>query len=103
MKPGKSNYGMVKGHEEEILAMAAVGKTHAEIAALFEFKDRFVVKKFLKRRRRRERKIEQGILVPRRGRPLGNVTTCESKDQEIKRLKMENKLLRDFLHAAGRK
>ena len=91
---------MVKKHESEILAMESVGKTHAEIAKLLSFKDRFVVKEFLKRRRRRERQIEQGIIVPKRGNPL---TACESEDREIKLLKMENELLRDFLRATGRK
>ena len=100
MKTKKSNYGMVKIHESEILAMEAAGKTHTEIAKMLGFKDRFVVKEFLKRRRRRERKIEQGIIVPRRGKTL---TACERKDQEIKLLKMENDLLRDFLRATGRK
>lgn len=40
----------------------------------------------------------------RRGRPRKNPITTEHELQlENKRLKMENELLRDFLHLAGRK
>jgi hypothetical protein len=47
--------------------------------------------------------IEAGITPRRRGRPpKGYKLTEDEKDNEIKRLKMENELLRDFLRAAGR-
>lgn len=101
MSEKKSEYGKVKEYEEEILAMFAVGKTHKEIAENFGFKDRLVIKEFLKRRRRRERKIEQGTLVPRKA--PSNAESCENVNDKIKRLTMENELLRDFLRVAGRK
>jgi hypothetical protein len=48
--------------------------------------------------------IADGIVPRRRGRlPKGFLTTEQEKDNEIKRLKMENELLRDFLRIAGRK
>jgi len=99
----KSNYGKIKIYEEEILAMISVGKTHLEIAKHFGLKDRYVIKEFLKRKRRRERKIEQGEINPRRGNASSNLELSENKDNELKRLKMENELLRDFLFAVGRK
>ncbi|NCB53070.1 MAG: hypothetical protein EOM54_14530 [Clostridia bacterium] len=56
------------------------------------------------RHNRTERQIEAGIVPRRRGRPpKGYKATDSEKDNEIKRLKMENELLRDFLRASGRK
>ena len=53
------------------------------------------------------RRIQNGKVekVPRkRGRPRAKpLTTLEEFEQENKRLKMENELLRSFLQAAGRK
>lgn len=78
--------------------------TLREIADKFGFKDKYVVKEFLKRERRNQRKQECGILPKRRGRPpKGYVSTEQEKDNEIKRLKMENELLRDFLYRGGRR
>ncbi len=99
MASKKSNYGLVKQYEEEIEVMIAEGKTQKEIADHYGFKDRYVIKEFLKRKRRRQRKIEQGIIIPRQGRPL---TLDQKNENEIKRLRMENELLRDFLHVVGR-
>ena len=98
------NYTPILLYKDKIIQMVEDGKTHKEIADHFGFKDRFVVKDFLKRERRKERKAEQ-IKQPKLcGRPSKNKTPTEQdKDREIKRLKMENDLLRDFLHLAGRK
>lgn len=98
------NYTPILLYKDKIIQMVKDGKTHKEIADHFGFKDRFVVKDFLKRERRRERKAEQKTQPKLCGRPSKNkVPTEQDKDREIKRLKMENDLLRDFLHLAGRK
>ncbi|MEE1491870.1 MAG: hypothetical protein UGF45_07600 [Massilioclostridium sp.] len=48
--------------------------------------------------------MEAGIMPRRRGRPpKGYVPTKQEKENEIRRLKMENELLRDFLRLAGRR
>ena len=87
-----------------MLEMKAFGKTNREIAERFGFKDKYVVKEWVKRYNRRIRKMEAGILPRRRGRPpKGYMTTEQEKDNEIRRLKMENELLRDFLRLAGRR
>ena len=97
-------YTKIQGLREEIVKMSAEGKTQREIAEYFGFKDKYVVKGYLKRERRKERAQSYGILPHRRGRlPKGNPVTESEKDNEIKRLRMENELLRDFLRAAGRK
>ena len=97
-------YTHVQEVEKEMLEMKAFGKTNQEIAERFGFKDKYVVKEWGKRYNRRIRKMEAGILPRCRGRPpKGYVTTEQEKDNEIRRLKMENELLRDFLRLAGRR
>lgn len=89
---------------EEVKKMRGEGKTYREIAEYFNLRDSESVRGLLKRDRRKRTKLEAGIMPRRRGRPpKGYVSTEADKDQEIKRLKMENELLRDFLRIAGRK
>jgi len=103
---GKRNYTEVQALLPEIKVMLSEGKTHREVAEHFGFKDKYVVKQLLIRERRKERKLEVGIVPRSKGRPK---KTAEPKDivgeqaYEIQRLQMENKLLRDFLHCTGRK
>ena len=90
----------------EIRAMAAEGKTQREIAEYYGFKDKYVVKQLLTRERRKERKLEAGILPRPKGRPRKDSAPREivaEQAYEIQRLRMENKLLRDFLRFTGRK
>ena len=85
---------------DEVKKMREEGKTHREIAEYFNLRDSESVRKLLKRDRQKRTKLEAGIMPRRRGRPpKGYIST----DQEIKRLKMENELLRDFLQIAGKK
>lgn len=88
----------------EVKTMIESGKTYREIALYFNLRNKESVRELLKRDRRNQKKIEIGITPRRRGRPpKGHVTTEQEKDNEIKRLKMENELLRSFLQIAGRK
>ena len=101
----KRNYGKIKQYENEILAMKEAGYTKRKIAEELNLTSE-QVKEFLKRHRRRERKIEAGIRVRPQGRPAkgSEVNSVElAQKYEIKRLKMGNKLLRDFLQLTGRK
>ena len=87
-----------------MLEMKAAGKTNREIAEYFGFQDKYVVKRWVKRYNRRMRQMKAGIMPRRRGRPpKGYVPTEQEKENEIRRLKMENELLRDFLRLAGRR
>ena len=59
----------------------------------------------LERERRKERKLEAGILLRSKGRPRKDAVPrniVAEPAYEIRRLQMENKLLRDFLHFTGR-
>ena len=90
----------------EIRAMEAAGKTKREIAEYFGLRDKNVVKQLLKREWRKEEKIVAGIMPHPKGRPRKDAPPRDvvvEQAHEINRLKMENKLLRDFLQLTGRK
>ena len=96
-------YTHVHALENEIMLMKESGKTNREIAEHFGFKNKYVVKQLVARKNRRERYIQAGIQLRSRGRPpKSSVNVEQAKDNEIKRLKMENELLRDFLRLVGR-
>ena len=77
----------------QIAAMRDEGRTRREIADTLslEFDQ---VKSWIKRNNRKERNLAQGITPKPKGRPR--------KQSEIEQLRMENKLLRDFLQFTGR-
>ena len=102
----KRNYTHVQMLLPEIKAMLAEGKTQREAAENYGFRDKQVVKRLLERERRKEQKLEAGIRPRPKGRPRkdaapGDVVVKQS--YEIQRLRMENKLLRDFLRFTERK
>ena len=97
-------YTHVQVVEKEMLEMKAAGKTNREIAEYFGFQDKYVVKRWVKRYNPRMREMEAGIMPRRRGRPpKGYVPMEQEKENEIRRLKMENELLRDFFRLAERR
>ena len=96
-------YEHIKKIASEIFEMKAKGYTKREIAEYFGL-SKEQVKNLINRHNRAEREKKLGILPKRKGRPpKGYVPTEQEKDNEIKRLKMENDLLRDFLRLAGRR
>ena len=102
----RQKYTHVQALLPEIRAMEAAGKTKREIAEHFGLRDKYVVKQLLARERRKEEKMVAGILPRPKGRPRKDTPTRDvvaEQAYEIKRLKMENKLLRDFLQLTGRK
>jgi len=102
----KREYTKVDAVIPEIKAMVAAGKTQREIAEHFGFKDKDVVKNALHRERAKEAKLTAGIVPRKKGRPCKDTAPrniIEAQAYEIKRLKMENELLRDFLQSAGRR
>ena len=86
--------------------MIAEGRTQREVAEYYGFQDKQVVKSLLKRERRKGRRLEAGILPRPKGRPRKDAAPRDivaEQAYEIQRLRMENQLLRDFLHFTGRK
>lgn len=102
----KRNYTHIQVLLPEIKAMLGEGKTQREVAEHYGFKDKYVVKQLLTRERRKERKLKAGILPRPKGRPRKDAAPRDivaEQAYEIQRLRMENKLLRDFLHFTGRR
>lgn len=102
----KRNYTHIQEFLPEIEEMIAGGKSQREVAEHFGFKDKYVVKELLKRERRKQRKKSAGIMPQPKGRPRKDAAPRDivvEQAYEIKRLRMENELLRDFLRSTGRK
>lgn len=96
-------YTRIEMLEKEILKMRESGKSRREIWEHFGLcKKQY--ENFLNRYNRKQKELAVEIVPGHRGRPSkASVGNELSKDNEIKRLKMENSLLRDFLYATGRK
>ena len=92
--------------KRKIKAILAEGKTQREVAEYYGFRDNQVVKRLLERERRKERKLEAGIRPRPKGRPRKDAAPRDvvaEQAYEIQRLRMENKLLQDFLRFTKRK
>ena len=91
--------------EPEIVAMREAGKTRREIAEHFGLEVRQIVW-WVSRYNRKQAKLAAGIAPRPKGRPRkdGIPRNIEAEQAyEINRLRMENKLLRDFLQSTERK
>ena len=102
----KRRYTHIQEILPEIKAMIANGKSHREIEEFFGLTGDRPVHNLLKRERRKEKKVTVGIIPRPKGRPRKDVSARDvvaEQVYEINRLKMENKLLRDFLQLTGRK
>jgi transposase-like protein len=92
--PGWMKYEAFRMYEEE-------GKSQAEIRALLGIQDRDRLDKWFKEvRNEREGNLK---ILKQRGRPHKTpVTKQREVELELKRLRMENELLKSFLLEAGR-
>ena len=96
-------YTHIKQYEDEILRLKEEGYCYREIGEKTGFtKDE--IRGLIKRRNRMSRKIEEGYVPKQKGRPrVRPITTEEELRKELKKLQMENELLRDFLSETERK
>ena len=98
----KRKYTHIKAMEQQIITMREVGMTRQEIAdELGLTKEQ--IKGWIKRNNRRGRKFLQEQEHKAKGRPRkdGNLPRQDIQ-KELERLRMENKLLRDFLQSTER-
>ena len=96
-------YTKIKVLEPEIIAMRAAGKTRKEIAEALGL-EKVQIKSWINRYNKEQLRREAGVLPKKKGRPRKNAEEIiKEQAYEIKRLKMENELLRDFLQSVGRK
>jgi transposase len=98
-------YTDIKQYENQIMEMRAAGKTRREIAQALGL-EKEQIKGWITRFNREQRKLEAGIKPRPKGRPRKDAEPRDivaEQAYEIERLKMENKLLRDFMRLAGRR
>ena len=112
-------YRHIKIYEKEILELKNKGLTKREIGEKLGFTEK-QVHNFITRNNANKRKLASGMKIKPKGRPRKDGTklppsiqqlsklsqmqyAMASKDRYIKRLEMENELLRDFLSLIERK
>ena len=99
----KRKWTNIKAIEPEIIDMRQAGKTRQEIADHFGL-DKKQIKDWVNRYNREQARLAAGLAPKQRGWPRkGTAANIAEYEYEINRLKMENKLLRDFLQFTGRK
>ena len=87
----------------EINAMRKAGKTRQEIADHFGL-DKIQIKNWINRYNKEVKRLEAGIAPRPKGRPRKDGQPPHQREKtELERLRMENKLLRDFLQLTERK
>lgn len=99
-------YTQIELLKDEILRLRRENITTTEIAKTLGLEKKQITN-FITRHNRKERKIQAGIILRGKGRPPKDLADSKvnrdlEKDYEINRLRMENKLLRDFHQIAGR-
>lgn len=108
------NYQHISKYEKEILELKSQGLTRKEIGEKLGFTQQ-QVHNFITRYNEKQRKIKTGVALKAKGRPPKDYEITEDmkinelkyiiarKDSKIKRLEMENELMRDFLSLTERK
>lgn len=98
-------YTHIQGLEEEILSMRQKGATRQEIADQLGL-SKSQIKNWINRYNRKQAKLKAGISPRPKGRPRKSDAPRDivtEQAYEIRRLRMENELLRDFLQSTERK
>ena len=99
---GKRKWTNMQVLEPQILAMREAGMSRRMIADELGLELR-QIENWINRRNRSKARLSLGIVPKRKGRPRKYpLSTMEQYEQEIARLQMENKLLRDFLQSTER-
>ena len=107
-------YHHMEKYERELDELKRQGKTYREIGEQFGFSPK-QVENCITRYRRKQAMFNAGIAPRKKGRPVKDHAVTEEtkaaelkyilarKDAKIKRLEMENELMRDFLSLTERK
>lgn len=108
------SYRHIQEYEKEIMELRKQGKTKREICEKYGFSMKQLTN-FITRYNIKQKKHEAGIALRAKGRPPKDYEITEDmkinelkyiiarKDSTIKRLEMENELMRDFLSLTERK
>ena len=107
-------YRHISQYEQEIIELREQGKSKREICEIYGFSMKQLTN-FITRYNRKQEKIKAGIALKAKGRPPKDYAVTEEmkinelkyiiarQDSKIKRLEMENELMRDFLSLTERK
>ena len=112
-------YKSIKQFEQEIIELKERGYTNREIGEILGYTQK-QVHDCMTRYNRNKKKLESGVTIKPKGRPRKDGTSLPPsiqqlsklsqmqyeiarKDRYIKRLEMENELMRDFLSLTERK
>ena len=99
---GKRRYTRIKEYEPIIIAMREAGRTTREIADEIGV-ERQQIKGWVKRYNKRQLLLTENQIPKPKGRPRKDGQPPRQDPQkELDRLRMENKLLRDFLQSMER-
>ena len=99
----KRKYAHIKRMEEQVIAMRESGMTRQEIADELGL-DKIQVKNCVYRYNHRRALLALGHEPRPKGRPRKDgQPPKQNLQKEVERLRMENKLLRDFLQSTERK
>ena len=99
----KRKYTRIKEIEPTIIAMREAGKTRREIAEYLGL-EKEQIKSWVKRYNQRQAKLAKGVTPTPKGRPRKDgQPPRQNENRELEQLRMENKLLRDFLQLTERK
>ena len=108
------SYRHINQYEDEIIELRSQGITKRKICEKYGFTMKQLTN-FITRYNEKQRKIKTGIAIRTKGRPQKDYEITEymkinelkyiiaRKDSKIKRLEMENELMRDFLSLTERK
>ena len=98
----KRKYTHVKELESIIISLREAGLTRQEIADELGL-TKIQIKSWINRYNRRNEMLKQGIVPKPKGRPRKDGQLPKQDiHKELERLRMENKLLRDFLQSTER-
>ena len=98
----KRKYTQINIMETQIISMRKTGMTRQEIADELGLTKK-QIKDWITRYNRRKEMLKQGIVPKAKGRPRKDgLPPREDTQKELERLRMENKLLRDFLQSIER-
>ena len=98
----KRKYTQINIMETQIISMRKTGMTRQEIADELGLTKK-QIKDWITRYNRRKEMLKQGMVPKAKGRPRKDgLPPREDTQKEVERLRMENKLLRDFLRSIER-
>ena len=96
-------YRHIKDYEKELIEYIQQGHTLRETGEKFGFAYK-EMRDFKTRYNRNQKKLAAGIAIKPKGRPRKDGQPPKQDiEKELNRLRMENKLLRDFLESTERK